>query len=210
MTTWRMAVGAAVGTLLFAGVAMAAGEAPPCDEASARLVARAYVLSNPLAGNGDALIQLMAENRAAFSEGGKAILCMQALGTGLTLRALVAQSQGGGYSATERFGGAMPQGLEHLPGQVDASMQSYNADVFTMGQELLWLSRVLPPAAKGDYQPYLSTATPVRQAVLQVLPVYQLLCGMDPGSCQVMQELFRQMASSLEQQIYTLARQLGQ
>lgn len=103
----------------------------------------------------------------------------------------------------------MPEGLEDLPGQVDASMRSYGSDMFAMGQELLWLANVLPAAAQGNYTPYNTTGTDTRRMMHQVLPMYQMLCQMDPSSCQIMLGVFREMTPQIEQQIYFLARQLG-
>lgn len=180
-----------------------------CDEVTARLVARAYVLSIPLFFKENDLIPLMADSKDYFLEDGKAIRCMQTLGTALTQSGMADLEQNREYSATERFGGSMPEGLEHLPGQVDASIQSYGNDMFTMGQELLWLSQVLPPAAEGDYEPYKTTATATRQLMAQILPIYQMLYQMDSSMYQMMQNMMQQMQPILEQHVYLLVRQLN-
>ncbi len=209
MLTWKLPIVMLLGISLLIGFGVEAPGALACDDTTARLVARAYVLSIPMFFKQNDLIPLLNENKAYFVEGGKAIRCMEALGTSLVQGGMAAANRFKGYSATERFGGSMPPGLEHLPGQVDSSLRSYGNDMFAMGQELLWLSQVLPPAVKGDYAPYNTTATPNRQMVAQVLPIYQMLCQMDPGMCQMMQSMMIQMEPSLEQQLYTLARQLG-
>jgi hypothetical protein len=209
MLTWKLPIIMLLGIFLFIGFEIKASGASACDDTAARLVARAYVLSIPMFFKQNDLIPLLNDNKAYFVEGGKAIRCMEALGTALVQGGMAAADRFKGYPATERFGGSMPPGLEHLPGQVDSSLRSYGNDMFAMGQELLWLSQVLPPAAKGDYAPYNTTATPNRQRVVQVLPIYQALCQMDAGMCQMMQNMMIQMEPSVEQQIYTLSRQLG-
>lgn len=180
-----------------------------CDEASSRLVAKAYVLTIPLLNRANELIPIMQSNQAHFSQGGSAIRCMQNLGAALVQGGLAQNNQFGGNTATERFGGQMPPGLAHLPGQVDNSMQSYGSDMFTMGQELRWLANVLPAAAQGNYVPYNTTGTQTRRTMNQVLPIYQMLCQMDPSICQMMLGMLGEMTPQVEQQIYLFARQLG-
>ena len=184
-------------------------DAHACDEMSSRLVARTYVLTMPLLGRDNEMIPLMQSNRGYFTQGGGAIQCMQRLGTALIQGGLARSGDFSGSSATERFGGSMPEGLGHLPGEVDASMGSYGSDMFTMGQELLWLARVLPAAAQGDYTPYKTPGTTTRRMMYQVLSIYQMLCSMDPSICQMMLGMLREMAPQIEQQVYVFARRLG-
>ena len=193
-----------------AGLVIGCGGGPhPCVEISSRLVAKSYVLTIPLLGRDNEMIPLMQSNRGYFTQEGGAIRCMQRLGAALVQGGLARSSEFSGSSATELFGGSMPEGLGHLPGQVDASMRSYGSEMFTMGQELIWLANVLPAAAQGDYTPYNTTGTDTRRMMYQVLPMYQMLCQMDPSICQMMLGMFREMAPQIEQQVYVFARQLG-
>jgi len=194
------------GALLFTGCRE---KAVPCDEETSRLVAKAYVLSAPFIGRENELIPLMQYNSNYFSKGGRAIRCMQSLGTALMQGGLEQSKQFSGYSAVERFGPSMPSELAHLPGQVDDSLRSYGSDMYSMGKELVWLSQVLPPAVQGNYTPYKTTGTEIRQMAAQALPIYQMLCQMNPDTCRMMQSMFLEMTPMLEQQIYTFARQLG-
>jgi hypothetical protein len=180
-----------------------------CQDTSARFAARAYVLSIPLMGQEKELIALMERNANEFAVGGGTIRCMNVLGNALIAGALGQFGQFRSYSAQERFGNMMPAELAHLPGQVDDSLQSYGSDAFAMGQELVWLARVLPPAAQGDYGPYNAAGTLSRQAMAQVLPIYQVLCQMDSSTCELMVSMFRQVAPSIEEQIYNLALQVA-
>lgn len=209
MQNLRLSITLTMAIALFVSSKTAALPSSVYDDATARLVARAYVLSIPLLFKENDLIPLMAENKAYFVEDGKAIRCMRALGNALIQHALAVGQQTGGRSATEIFGGSMPEGLEDLPGQVDASMRSYSNDTFTMGQELLWLSQVLPSAAEGDYELYNTTGTSARQMWAQVLPYMRMLCQMNPDLCQTMQNVMREMQPVMEEQIYNLARQFS-
>ena len=202
-----------VGSMLFLFVALlftgCRAKAVHCDEETSRLVAKAYVLSAPFIGRENELIALAQSNPDYFNDGGKAIRCMQSLGTALMQGGLEQNKQFSGSSATERFGSSMPDGLHGLPGQVDESLRSYGSDMYSMGKELVWLSRVLPPAVKGNYTPYKTTGTEIRQMTSQALQIYQMLCQMDPSACRMMQSMFLEMEPMLEQQIYAYARQLS-
>ena len=182
--------------------------AQACDEASARLVAKSYVLTMPLLGRDNEMIPLMQSNHSYFTPEGDAVRCMQELGTALINEAIKQAETNNGPSAQELFGGMMPEGLGHLPGEVDDSMHSYANDLYAMGQELIWLSRVLPAAAQGNYTPYNTTGTQTRMIFKQVLPRYQMLCQINPFVCQNMLDTLYQMTPQLEQVIYTFARQL--
>lgn len=185
------------------------GVAYACDDLSSQLVARTYVLTMPMLGRDNEMIPLMRDYPQHFSAGGAAIRCMQRLGSALVQGGISQNMEYGGRSATERFGGMMPEGLEHLPGQVDDSMRSYGTDMYMMGQELLWLAEVLPAAARGNYQPYNTPVTTTRQMAYQVMPIYQMMCQMDPSLCQMVLAMLNDMTPQIEQQIYAMARQMG-
>jgi hypothetical protein len=169
------------------------------DDAIVRLAVRAYVLSIPFLGNENALIPLIAANRADFVEGGKAIEFMRAAGTALAQRAAAYN----GPSAQQIFGGFMPAGLAHLPGQVDAAMGSEGTAV---GNEFLWLAQVLPAAATGDYGPYQNTATPMRR---QIIAYIQMISQMNPALVQMIVSAMQTQQSVIEAAIYNLVCQLG-
>jgi hypothetical protein len=195
------------GALLFTGCRE---KAVSCDEETSRLVAKAYILSAPFIGRENELIQLTQSNPGYFNEGGKAIRCMQSLGTALAQGGLEQSKQVSDHWAAERFGHLMPIGLEHLPGQVDDSLRSYGSDMFSMGNELVWLSQVLPPVVQGNYSPYKTTGTYSRRMVAKALAYYQqVLCQMGPDSCRMMRTMFFEFEPMLEQEIYNYARQLG-
>ena len=78
-----------------------------------------------------------------------------------------------------------------------------------MGQELLWLSQVLPLAAEGNYEPYDTTAMLSRQLELQklqqLIPILQQLLYLSPEAGQILQQAQLQEASVLLQKVYGLA-----
>lgn len=176
-----------------------------CDDETAKLVSRAYVLSFPLLGQDSVLQELINANRIAFSEKGAATNCMRVLGSALINQSLAQHKNDNPYAAQERFGGLMPEGLESLPGQVDASMRSAGLEFFTMGQELLWLAEVLPIALEGNAGPYNAQGTQWRQTMLSKAPQLSMLCMMDASACQLFAATMNSMAPIAEQQVYLLA-----
>ena len=148
---WALLV---VGVLFLAGWELKKDIWPPaCDPGTSVLVAHAYVLSMPLLGRENELVPFMNSAPAWFAEGGQAIGCMNSVGAALVKKGVLTSNQFSGHPAMAKFGGRMPPGLASLPGQVDSALNSYRADNIAMGEEFLWLSRVLPAAAQGNFTP---------------------------------------------------------
>lgn len=201
---WSLLV---IGALFFAGWGLRKTIWPSaCDPGTSALVAHAYVLSIPLIGRENELVPYMNSASGFFAESGQATRCMQSVGAALVKKGEVMSNQFSGHAATERFGGRVPTGLEHLPGQVDSGLRSFGADTAAMGAEFLWLSQVLPAAAQGNYTPYNTTGTPARQTMRQVWPVY---CRLDPQLCQMVQVTISGTVPALEAEIYRVVSASG-
>ena len=183
------------------------GAAPRfCSDEAARLAAHAYVLSWPLLGQDKVLEQLIKDNRQQFLRDGAAVRCMKSTGTALVRSAITAYEQNKrAPSAVERFGGSMPPGLEHLPAQVDSSIRNAGTEFFTVGQELLWLSEVLPAALDGNAARYNAHDTMWRQQVIQLIPMINLLCSMDASVCETFKQSLQATVPIAEQQVFIIA-----
>ncbi len=178
---------------------------PKCDAFTSRMAAHAYVLSIPFMGRENELIPFMQSVPGYFETAGQATRCMQSLGGKLVQRGTAMSNQFSGHPAMDKFGGRMPAGLEHLPGQVDQGLNSYGANAVSMGQELIWLSNVLPAAVQGNPIPYNTTGTSTRQQARQLWNYFQMTCQTNPSSCQVMQVVqasLREQSPVMEEQIY--------
>jgi hypothetical protein len=143
---------------------------------------------------------------AYFGEDGKATQCMRSLGDSLLQTANMLSNQFAGNPALSIFGGKMPAGLANLPAQVDQNLNSYGANERFIGEQLVWLSNVLPQALRGNLVPYGTTSTLSRERARQMLPLLQQYCQIGPNLCQA---TIPQVGATLEQQIYTLARNSG-
>ena len=168
------------------------------DDTIVRLAVRAYVLSIPMLLKENDLIPLISKNQVAFLAGGWATIFMQKAGTALLQGAAAYH----GPSAQQLFG-VMPRGLEHLPAKVDASMQSNGVAV---GEEFLWLSKVLPSAATGNWEPYKAEGTAPRQ---QMIAWARMVQQMNPTLFQIVVAKAQQAEPLIEQAIYSLVRQLN-
>ena len=180
---------------------------PKCDALTSRMVAHAYVLSIPFMGRESELIPFMQSVPGYFDPGGKATQCMQSLGKTFVKRGTAMSNQYSGHLAMNKFGGRMPAGLERLPGQVDQGLNSYGANAVSMGQELIWLSDVLPAAAQGNPIPYNTTSTDTRKYAREMWSSFQMSCQTNPSSCQVLQMIqatLRDQAPVLEEQLYAV------
>jgi hypothetical protein len=169
------------------------------DDAVARLAVHAYVLSIPLMDSGNDLIALIGANSPYFVEGGKVIQFLQAAGAALEQGALAYK----GPPVQQMFLGLMPVGLSHLPGQVDAEMRSQG---IAIGSEFLWLSQVLPPSMRGDYQPYQSTATSLRRHLIAYV---QTISQLNPALVGMFVTQMRHQQPLIEQAVYNLVCQLN-
>jgi hypothetical protein len=130
-----------------------------CDENTARVLARAYVLNNP--GFVEEMLAFVSQNRSFFVANGSAIRGMRSLGVKLTQAALNAYDP----QALERA--YRTGGPPELAEGVARKINSWSTEIVCMGQELAWLAEVLPAAAEGDWNPYLTTRTLCRNLTHQ-------------------------------------------
>ena len=136
-----------------------------CNSNTARLLAKAYALSQPLStGN---LEYYLRSNRQAFQESGRAIKCAKKLGTFLQTNGLRTFDS----HAYERVMEIAPPELAGSARETAQSLQSGSLDAYTIGKELLWLSQVLPAATQGNYEPFNNTGTYLRQQMRQYMRI---------------------------------------
>jgi hypothetical protein len=173
-----------------------------CSDAAAKLLARAYFLSNPF-NPVDDLVAFVRQNRSAFQRGNGPISCGAALGPRLVRAGIGAYDPG----AYEKAMGAGP--AEHAP-EVARSINSGAVELFSMGQELSWLVEVLPDAANENWQPFLTTGTETRQMLRDAMGLLQDLATIPDfaeslGFARGISQLFAPIA---EEQILMLARMM--
>jgi hypothetical protein len=168
------------------------------DDAIIRLAVRAYILSVPMFFKENDLIPLMAANKAHFLEDGMVILYLKTAGSAMAQGALAFH---GGKSAQGMFG--MNPDMQHMAGQADAQMKSQGIAV---GQDFLWLAKVLPSAAMGNYAPFQarSQLSPLRQQMLIQVQMFK----MNPQMAQPMIAQMQQLMPTFEEELYGSVCQL--
>jgi hypothetical protein len=124
------------------------------DDAVVNLGIRAYTLSVPLLGEQNSLVSLVDENSDDFLEGGRVIQFLKAAGTALVARANALAAAQSSIHETYR-----PHGCPSAHLAVAGEQLTYEG----VGSGFLWLSRVLPEAARGNWDPYNAEGTALLQ-----------------------------------------------
>lgn len=127
-----------------------------CTPQTAKTVGELYLASNPLFEADQKKFVTFQTIVEAYSRDLQAdspdIICANELGRALINRALTHFS---GREIDAAYGRALSEGA--TLGEAQKIKDSFANDSVTtdmMGEELVWLSKVLPPAANGNWQPY--------------------------------------------------------
>lgn len=128
-----------------------------CSPDEARLLSRLYFLANPARPHQD-LRRFVEHHSACLQAGSPVIRCAARLGRALERRGMAALDP-------DDCGSILDPGYATAEQArcVVLSIQRGAVDPGALGRELSWLSRVIPPAARGDWRPYDSTGTPLRR-----------------------------------------------
>lgn len=173
-----------------------------CSEKTARIIGRIYYLSNPLEifNRFADLEAYVNRNRNLLLPGSKMIQCMRSAGNTLIARGVQAYSQ---QDADRAYGRALEMGATgDMANKIRSNMNQGATELFTMGQELIWLSQVLPQAAQGNWNDFINTGTDTRQAVIQSIRLVAPM--LDPNLLGIVQQSFTQYAPYLEYQVAVL------
>lgn len=171
-----------------------------CDQTSAKNVAHLYMLAIPLYPFAN-FKSTVNQNTNILTANSPTVRCARRLGNRLVTAGINAYDP----KAYER---AMGVGPAQFAGDVAQSIQSGSVDLYMMGKELIWLSKILPPAAAGNYGPFLNTGTLWRQQIRQTIPIINMLLQIEPGTAQIMKDALTMVAPITERQIIMLAMML--
>jgi TPR repeat protein len=168
------------------------------DDAIIRLAVRAYILSMPIFFKEDDLIPLIAANKAHFVDGGMVILYLKTAGSAMAQGALAFH---GDSSAQSMFGTSAK--TQQMAKQADEQMRSQGIG---LGEDFLWLAKVLPPAAVGNWGPLQahSQLSPYRQQMLFQVQTWR----MNPQVGQAIIAQLQEKFSTVEQELYDAVCQL--
>ncbi len=193
-----------VGTLWAVLVTLPALAQTGCKN-GANALANAYVRVNPMHALfiGD-LESLVANYSPQFAGGSDAVRCARAMSQALMSGAITSYDPEALSRQQELNAELGAMGIAPGP-----QMPSASAMFYAMSQQMAWLSRVLPPAAAGNFGPMRTPATPEQALALQIFPI--LL--QDPIVRQVfldMELLIRESAEWEYRQVMAIAQGLDQ
>lgn len=146
-----------------------------CGPTQARNMGQLLLQSNPLVeADGQRwnnYVQWINNNANLLTQDGPTMVCARKLGNAFTsygLRNFNQADYNDSYGRVLEMGG----NIDQAQGVAD-SMMSGALDAYMTGQELLWLARVIPSAAVGNWNPFLTTGTQSRLQFRQVIPIIQ-------------------------------------
>lgn len=173
-----------------------------CNQVTSRNVAKLYVLALPFQGP-EPFINMVSSNREILTENSPTVVCARLLGNRLVNMGINAYDP----DAYRRAMGVGP--AEHAPDVAD-SIHSGAVDLYTMGNELIWLSQVLPPTANGNNSPFLTTGTQWRLWIKWVWPMYEQIIQLNPSMAPIINQSLSMMGPMTEEQVFMLGMMLGQ
>ena len=149
------------------------------------------------------MVEYIQQNRTYFVEDCTVIRYTEYLGNKLVSSALSSFAQKDydrGYESALGMGATMEQARD-----VANSIGSGSVDLYLMGNELLWLAKVLPYAANGNWSLFKTTGTENRNQIRQILPIINMLIETDHSMGQLVDEVMNQYGPIVEEQIAMLA-----
>ncbi len=166
-----------------------------CNETSIKILVRLYYLTNPINvySNPSDLEEFVRNNCNYLISEGSVINLARDLGNNLISSGLQNYSQNDYDDAYES---ALNMGATgEMARDVASSISSASLDAFVMGQELLWLTVVMPAAAQGNWEPFVTTGTYSRQYIIQIIPIYSMTGILDdPYFQDIMDQIALPMA----------------
>ena len=135
------------------------------DQETAKNLGHLYYAVNPLneLQNPKSIENFIYSNKSLLQDDSPTIRCARKLGTKLIESGLKAFSNNDydrAYGSVLDMGGNMSQARD-----VSQSIQQGAVDTFMIGQELLWISNVVPKAANGDWTDFNKTGTQSRMTL---------------------------------------------
>lgn len=163
----------------------------PCSQDVALVLARAYILAQPMLvsddiylNNGEPLRQWVAQRPDVFAGDGPVTRCAARVGPRIAGEGL------GLYDpdAYEKVMDSSPAEVAQFSHEVADRMNDSATNLHELGQELTWLATVLPSVAQGDLEPFLTTGYPLRDSKKEMAQMAfvnaQAVCQMDPAGCR--------------------------
>jgi len=176
------------------------------SEQTARILGRLYYLANPyeVARDPMQITNYVRANASSLGENSEVIRCARELG-GLMINQGIQNFNANGDRERMYDIGHRAEVDPLVTKRAADEMYNGSADLFFMGQELVWLARVIPSAAAGNWDPFNNSGTDSRKQFYQLWPLVQSMTYGDEYTKQIMEQAFKQMQPIVEYQILLLA-----
>jgi len=191
---------------LFASGSCSPSKAKKYSDETVKTLAKLYYLANPYEVMKDPtqITDFVSANGSTLGENSEVIRCARELGQLLISQGIQNFNNNGDrermYNIGERAGVDPGVTKSAADGMYDGS-----TDLYTMGQELVWLSQVIPNASEGNWDSFNNTGTELRRQFYQVWPMVQSVTLEDESNKQMMDQFMSQMQPITEYQILILA-----
>jgi hypothetical protein len=149
------------------------------SENTFRVAGKLYYLANPifLINNWQELVDFVDEYSYYLTSESPVIRCMREAGYRMQNETMRQFEPGAGHRAYESaisMGANMDQAY-----QIQSNIESGQIQFYVMGQELVWLSQVIPKAAQGNWDDFLNTGPYFRkQNIDYVILMAQIFASM--------------------------------
>ena len=179
------------------------------EESTFRILGEVYTYALPLA-NQSVLQNYVESNKYQFKKDGEIIQAAKVLGEKLLKKSYESYDRNSNYYYERALD--MGANLDQAR-QIENDVNSGALDLYTIGQELLWLAEVLPEAAQGNWSAYNNTGTEMRKQVRQILPLLQTLSQFDdpfgPSMSDIVQNAVNMSKTFSEDYLVYLAAASG-
>jgi hypothetical protein len=173
----------------------------PCTDIAANALARAYRLAMPIdrgsftftIDESSPLAAYVRDHRALFKRDGAAVRCATALGRHVvSLGVKTLRNRQDVYDGVMNgWGGQSPD----IAASVALELINQGADMYALGNELIWLAQVLPDVTKSRYDSFNQADSETRQTLKQYIPLFDTAIGVSRD-----RELYRQILSQTREQ----------
>lgn len=155
------------------------------NEKTAKLIGKIYLLSDPL-NDPNELVSFVKEHPEYFKEDGLLVRCTRMLGTWMLDQKKSSLNRESIPEVKNKL--AECRISEEYAIDLLERFQKSEVDLIDLGNELIWLSDILPGLARGDLKNYLCTQTTFRKDCRKLMSRQSCIHNSDPEVAEIITE----------------------
>jgi hypothetical protein len=172
------------------------------NDKTARLIGKIYLLSDPM-NDPNVLVCFVKEHPKYFKEDGLLVRCTRMLGTWMLDQKKSSLNRESILEVKNKL--AECRISEEYAVDLLEKFQKSDIDLIDLGNELIWLSEVLPCLVRGDLKTYLCTQTTFRKDCRKLMSGYKCLHNSDPEVAEIITENIHCLQQLAADQVSLLA-----